>query len=84
VKKIENEGHRLDAEVKQQVQRLARAAKRAMAGRNLLFAENDMLLKQNNLKTFRQSAKSNVLGNARVMSYQKPRTWTTRELWNTT
>ncbi|KAK5308755.1 hypothetical protein LTR93_012404, partial [Exophiala xenobiotica] len=49
--------------------KLARAAKRAMAGRDLLIVDNDLLREQNNERAVRQSGNSTVVGTARIMSY---------------
>ena len=51
------------------MQKLARAAKRAMAGCDLLFVDNDLLRKQNNERSLRQSGNSTVVGSAKIMSY---------------
>ena len=67
--RIERDGGSLDADITKQVGQLGRAAKRAMAGRDLLFAENHVLLKQNHDATRRQSIKAKVVGHAKVMSY---------------
>ena len=68
--KIEKQSHDLDGSIASPVQKLVRAAKRAMAGRDLLHAENDTLRQQNNEKKTRQSAKAQTVGTAKVMSYQ--------------
>ena len=68
--KIERESHGLNDSIASPVQKLVRAAKRAMASRDLLHAANDTLRQQNDEKKLRQSAKANVVGTAKVMSYQ--------------
>ncbi|KAK5189273.1 hypothetical protein LTS03_010805 [Exophiala xenobiotica] len=67
--KIEQDSHTLDDAGKRRIQKLARAAKRAMAGRDLLIVDNDLLREQNNGRAVRQSGNSTVVGTARIMSY---------------
>ena len=67
---IERSSHLLDDAKRQQVEKLKHAAPRAIAGRDLLFVENDMLREQNDEKKVRKSVKSTVVGTAKVMSFE--------------
>ena len=60
----------LDDSNRHYVQKLANAAERAFADRALLLDENSNLFKQNNEKECRKSARSTVVGKAKVMSYE--------------
>lgn len=68
--KIEQQSHHLDSTITSPVQKLARSAKRAMASRDLLDEAVNTLRQQNDEKKLRQSAKAQVVGTAKVMSYQ--------------
>jgi DDE superfamily endonuclease len=67
--KIE-QGAALNSPSRHRFQKLANAAEKAFADRTILLDENRLLFEQNNEKTSRQSARSTVIGKARVMSYE--------------
>lgn len=50
--------------------KLCHAAEKAYADRAILYDENKLLFEQNNERTVRKTAKSTVVGRAKVMSYQ--------------
>jgi len=50
-------------------QKIANAAEKAFTDRTILLDENRLLFEQNNEKTTRQSARSTMVGNARIMTY---------------
>jgi len=52
------------------MRKLANAAEKAFAERALLLDENRLLFEQNNESSCRQSARSTVVGKAKVMSYE--------------
>ena len=60
----------LDDNSQQCLRKFANAAERAMTARDLLFKENLDLFKQNNESHTRESRKSNMVGKAKVMSYE--------------
>jgi hypothetical protein len=66
--KIE-QGSTLDSPTKHHFQKLANATEKAFADRTILLDENRLLFEQNNEKTTRQSVKSTIPGNARIMTY---------------
>ena len=66
--KIE-QGSALDSPTKHHFQKLANATEKAFADRTILLDENRLLFEQNNEKTTRQSVKSTMPGNARIMTY---------------
>jgi hypothetical protein len=59
----------LDDSNRHYVQKLANIAKSALAGRALLD-EHLNLFKQNNEREYRKSARSTVIGKAKVMRYK--------------
>lgn len=67
---LEQSSHMLDDSNRHYVQKLANAAERVFPDRALLLDENSNLFKQNNKKECRQSARSTVVGKAKVMSYE--------------
>jgi hypothetical protein len=52
------------------LRKLANAAERAMTARDLLFKENLDLFKQNNESHVRESSNANMVGKAKIMSYE--------------
>jgi hypothetical protein len=66
--KIER-GSALDSPTRYHFQKLANATEKAFADRSILLDENRLLFEQNNEKTTRQSVKSTMPGNARIMTY---------------
>jgi len=64
------QGTALDPFSRHRLEKLANAGKKAFADRTILLDENQLLFEQNNEKTSRQSARSTVTGNARVMTYE--------------
>jgi len=50
-------------------QKIANAAEKAFTDRTILLDENRLLFEQNNEKTTQQSARSTMVGNARIMTY---------------
>jgi DDE superfamily endonuclease len=66
--KIE-QGSALDSPTRHYFQKLANATEKAFADRSILLDENRLLFEQNNEKTTRQSVKSTMPGNARIMTY---------------
>jgi hypothetical protein len=52
------------------IRKLMNAAERAMTARDLLFKENFDLFKQNNESHTRESSNSNMVGKAKIMSYE--------------
>jgi hypothetical protein len=59
-----------DNQVRLGVAKLAKTAERAFTAQALLSSENRTLFAQNNEKKSRQSARSTVIGKAKVMSYE--------------
>ena len=68
-KTLEQESQHLHAMGKHRLQKLANAGEKAIADCALLVEEDKILLNQNNEKRIRSSAKSTVVGTARIMSY---------------
>jgi hypothetical protein len=66
--KIE-QGSALDSPTKHHFQKLANTTEKAFADRTILLDENRLLFEQNNEKITRQSVKSTMPGNARIMTY---------------
>jgi hypothetical protein len=66
--KIE-QGTALDSPTRYHFQKLANATEKAFADRSILLDENRLLFEQNNEKITRQSVKSIMPGNARIMIY---------------
>lgn len=66
--KIE-QGSSFDSPTRHHFQKLADATEKAFADRTILLDENRLLFEQNNEKTTRQSFKSTLPGNARIMTY---------------
>jgi hypothetical protein len=66
--KIE-QGSALDSLTTNHFQKLANASEKAFADHTILLDENRLLFEQNNEKTTRQSVKSTMPGNARIMTY---------------
>lgn len=66
--KIE-QGSALDSPTRHHFQKLANATEKAFADRSILLDENRLLFEQNNEKRTRQSVKSTMPGNARIMTY---------------
>jgi hypothetical protein len=60
----------LDDYNQQCLRKLANAAERAMTARDLLFKENFDLFKQNNESHTKESSSSNMVGKAKIMSYE--------------
>ena len=58
----------LGSPTKYHFQKLANATEKAFADRTILLDENRLLFEQNNEKTTRQSVKSTMPGNARIMT----------------
>jgi uncharacterized protein YicC (UPF0701 family) len=68
--RIEEDAHALDETSRKRLQKLANAAQVSFAECALLQDENRLLFKQNNEAKRRRSAKSTVVGKAKVMSYE--------------
>ena len=51
-------------------QKLANATEKLFADRAILLDENSLLFQRNNEKTTRQSARSTIIGNAKIMTYE--------------
>ena len=66
--KIE-QGSSFNSPTRYHFQKLANATEKAFADRTILFDENKLLFEQNNEKTTRQSVKSTMPGNARMMTH---------------
>jgi hypothetical protein len=66
--KIEH-GPALDSPSRHHFQKLANATEKLFADRAILLDENRLLFEQNNEKTTRQSVRSTVTGNAKIMTY---------------
>src|SRR5271170_5096139 len=69
-RKIEQSMPTLDDHNQQCLRKFANAAERAMTARDLLFEENFDLFKQNNESHTRESSNSNMVGKAKIMSYE--------------
>jgi hypothetical protein len=69
-RRIEKVSHLLGDTSRREVEMLNNAAHSAIAGKNLLLVQNDLLRKQNDEKKIRKSVKSKVFGTAKVMSYR--------------
>jgi hypothetical protein len=67
---IEQEFHSLDPDTQYCVEKLAKSTERVITARDLLFQENEELIKQTNANSIRTSRKSIVVGKAKVMSYE--------------
>jgi len=59
-----------DEPSKRRLQKLANAAEKPFAERNLLFNENRLLVEQNNESNSRRSIRSTMVGKAKVISYE--------------
>jgi hypothetical protein len=59
----------LASPTQRQFQKLANATEKLFADRAILLEENRLFLQQNNEKTTRQSVRSTVTGNAKIMTY---------------
>jgi hypothetical protein len=68
--KIEQDIDGLDDLSRFRLQKLSNAAEKAFAERSLLLDDNRLLFAQNNEKVSRKSARSTVVGTAKVMSYE--------------
>ncbi len=66
---IEHDIYGLDGPCKLRLQKLGNAAENAIAERALLFDDNRLLFAQNNEKAYRQSTRSTVIGNTKIISY---------------
>lgn len=64
---IEQKFHSLDPDTRYCVEKLAKSTERVITARDLLFQENEELIKQNNANSTRTSI---VVGKAKVMSYE--------------
>ena len=69
-KNLEQRTHLLDQVGKQELQKIINGAKKAFTERDLLFIGNDELHKQNNEKNVRQTAKAQIVGGAKVMTWE--------------
>lgn len=67
---IEQNIHSLDPDTRCCIEKLAKSTERVITARDLLFQENEELIKQNNANSTRISRKSIVVGKAKVMSYE--------------
>jgi hypothetical protein len=63
------QGSALDSPTNHHFKKLANATEKAFADRTILLDENRLLFEQNTEKTTRQSVKSTMPGNARIMTY---------------
>jgi hypothetical protein len=63
------QGSALDSPTRHGFRKFANATAKFYADRSILFDENRLLFEQNNEKTTRQSVKSTMPGNARIMTY---------------
>ena len=68
--RIEQANHLSDDGDRQRVQKLIRAAKQFVAGRDILFVGNDYIRQQQDEASARKSIKPNVLSKANVMSWE--------------
>jgi hypothetical protein len=68
--KIEQDIDGLDGLSRFRLQKLSNAAEKAFAERSLLLDDNRLLFAQNSEKVSRKSARSTVVGTAKVMSYE--------------
>lgn len=66
---IDQGAHALDESTKYRLQKLAKAAQKSIAERDLLLDENRLLFEQNNESNCRKSVRSTKVGEAKVMSY---------------
>jgi DDE superfamily endonuclease len=64
----EQKFHSLDPDTRYCVEKLAKSTERVITARDLLFQENEELIKQTNANSTRTSRKSIVVGKAKVMS----------------
>ena len=67
---IEQTTHFSDGDDRRRVQKLIHAAKQFVAGRDILFIDNDHIRQQQDEANARKSIKSTVLGKAKVMTWE--------------
>lgn len=64
------QGAALASPTQRQFRKIANATEKLFADRAILLDENRLLFQQNNEKTIRQSVRSTVTGNAKIMTYE--------------